>query len=321
MFDLKSIQTFLQGVNRFYATFERRDIRKRIIWQEGSTQVIDYALEPNKDLPVIFLIPSLINKSYILDLTCDLSFVGYFVSKGYRVYLVSFGEPIESEYDMGFISYKSRLEKALNDVRGRDKVITIGYCLGGLFACALSNKNIQSQVLIATPWRFKHFSSVLGLDNHEIMEQLISIIRMLDKVSPSLVQWFFYALDPYKIWHKFSNFSDMEKYKDIEKFIAIEQWVNDGISLSKKFVLEALELLRKDNLEEKKFFQVNKNLPTLIVAGTDDKIVPSSSYKELAELFINKEILVKDTGHIGLIISRMAKEEIWPKIDKFLKNS
>lgn len=318
MFDLRNIQTFLQGVNRFYANFERREIKRKIIWQEGSTEVIDYSFNPNKELPVLFLVPSLINKSYILDLASDFSFIGYFVSLGYRVYLVNFCEPIESEFNMGFVDYQIRLSRALRDLRQEDKIITMGYCLGGLFSCSLSGVNILAQVLIATPWSFKHFSNILGLNDPVILNQLMSIVETLEKVSPTLVQWFFSALDPYKIWNKFFSFSSMDQ--DIEKFIAIEQWINDGISLSKKFALEALDLLKKDDLASKGFFQMNKDIPTLFIMGEEDKIVPPESCEDLVKFFVNKKTVIKKTGHIGLIVSRLAKEQIWPEIETFLRS-
>ena len=206
-------------------------------------------------------------------------------------------------------------------VCGSDPVITIGYCLGGLFSCALHSSlnkaNLIGQILIATPWDFSHFKNVLGLSNPLILDNFIAMVSSLDRVSPALVQWFFSSIDSYKIWQKFCQFSDMDDEDEINKFILIEQWVNDGISLSKKFSLEALSMLNSSFLDKNKFFSKNKVNPCLFIGGNKDKIVPSSSYKLMCES-LNSEVLIKETGHIGLVVGKKAKEEIYPAIEIWL---
>lgn len=322
LFNLKNIQSFLRGVNRFYTHFERRNAANQIIWQEGSTSVIDHSQFMNDDLPILFFIPSLINKSYILDLIKDMSMVRYFALLGYRVYLVDFAEPLLEESNMGFIDYQQRLDRALNETCKNRPVVTIGYCLGGVFSCALhssSKANLIGQVLIATPWEFSHFKKILGLSDPSILKNLLSIVKAFDKISPSLVQWFFSSIDPNKIWNKFTKFSEMELKEDVDKFVSVEQWVNDGISISKKFAHESLSMLHSNDLTKGNIFTLNCKSPSLIIGGLDDKIVPPSSYMELNNLLANKLLVEKKAGHIGLIIGSLAKEEIWPEIENWLK--
>ena len=324
LFDLKKLHSFLRGVNKFYYNFEKKNSASTVVWQEGSTTVTEYAKNVSADLPILFVIPSLINKSYILDLTEDDSFVGHFASLGYRVYLVNFDEPMDDELHMGFDDYKNRLNRALAEVGQDNKIITIGYCLGGLFSCAIHSSSINDkligQILIATPWDFSHLKKILGLSDHLILDNFITIVNSLDMVSSALVQWFFSAIDPYKIWHKFCQFSEMHDEEEVGKFILIEQWVNDGISLSKKFALEALSMLDSSFLDKDKFFSINKSVPCLFIGGEKDKIVPPSSYEFICKV-LNSEILVKKTGHIGLIVGKVSKKEIYPAIEKWLHRS
>jgi polyhydroxyalkanoate synthase len=322
LFDLKNIQSFLRGVNRFYTHFERRNAANQIIWQEGSTSIIDHSQFMNNDLPILFLIPSLINKSYIFDLIKDMSMVRYFASLGYRVYLVDFAEPLKEEYNMGFSDYSQRLNRAINAVCKDSPVVTIGYCLGGVFSCAIhssSKANLLGQVLIATPWDFSHFKKILGLSDPLILKSFLSIVSAFDKVSPSLVQWFFSSIDPNKIWNKFAQFSEMELKQDVDKFVSVEQWINDGISISKKFAHESLSMLHSNDLARGKYFVLNSISPSLVIAGLEDKIVPPSSYLGLGNLLKNKVLIEKRAGHIGLIIGSLAKKEIWPEISDWLK--
>ena len=106
LFNLKKLHSFLQGVNKFYYNFEKRNVASKVIWQEGSTTVTEYIENVKDGLPILFVIPSLINKSYILDLSEDNSFVRHFASLGYRVYLVSFDEPLNDELHMGLMNMK-----------------------------------------------------------------------------------------------------------------------------------------------------------------------------------------------------------------------
>ena len=321
LFSLQKLHSFLQGVNKFYYNFEKRSAVSTVVWQEGSTTITEYANIVKADLPILFVIPSLINKSYILDLSEDDSFVRHFSTLGYRVYLVNFDEPLDDELHMGFDDYKNRLIRALTEVGKNNKIITIGYCLGGLFSCAIHSSlnvnNLIGQILIATPWDFSHFKKMLGLSNALILESFIAIFSSLNKISPALVQWFFSAIDPYKIWHKFCQFSEKNDEEEIEKFILIEQWVNDGISLTKKFALEALSMLNNSFLNKDKFLAISQSTACLFIGGEKDKIVPPSSYDFICKS-LKSEVLIKETGHIGLIIGRTAKKQIYPAIEEWL---
>ncbi len=325
---LDNIQDFLRGINRFYDQFSYRKLTNKVVWQEGSTRVIDYSCESKVELPILFFIPSLVNKSYILDLSEENSLCKYFAKLGYRVYLLDFSEPLESELSMSFLDYQTRIERAITESCPQDKVVTIGYCLGGLFSCAINSRkkvNLSGQILIASPWDFTHLHQIFGLNNPFIFHKLISMSEGLDKISPVLIQLFFSSISPNRIWDKFCQFSTMEDGQEINKFLAIEQWVNDGISLSKKFALESLSMMINNSLQSKEFKLEgqsitieNCHLPCLLINGSEDKIVPVDSSMPLYMLLPNKEIFIEKTGHIGLIVSKLAKEKIWPKMEEWL---
>ena len=319
MFDLGNIQSFLTGVNKFYTQFDRREINNPVIWQEGSTKVVDYSVELKNNLPILFFIPSLINKSYILDLTEETSLVRYFAAKGYRVYLVDFTEPLADELNMGFVEYTQRISRAIDAIAKQNPVVSIGYCLGGVFSCALHSSaklNLVGQILIATPWDFSHLKDRFSLNNPLVVQNLVLLSDNLDKIPPSMVQLFFSYLDSSRIWNKFCQFSYMHNQQEIDKFLAIEQWVNDGISITRKFALESLTMI----VDNKQLFVVNCKTPCLLFSGKEDKIVPPSSCMPLYSTLANSEILVEETGHIGLIVSKLAREKIWPKIEGWLNN-
>jgi len=318
MFDLENIHSFLKGTNAFYQQYSRKERDKKIIWKEGSTSIIQFSESSNSHLPILFFIPSLINKSYILDLDENTSIINYFVKLGFSVYLIDFEEPLDSELSFTLSDYINRLNIGIDVISAQKPFITIGFCLGGIFSCLLNEKaNFLGQVLIATPVNLGHFKNIFNLNNSLVVQNFKATIEPLAKVPHFLVQVFFSAIDPTQIWQKFCEFSAMQNSQDIQKFLTIEQWVNDGISLSKSFALECLSFITDNSLESALPKDLN-HLPTLLINGSDDKIVPLESSLPLYKLAENKEIIVENTGHIGLIISTTAKEKIWPAIHKWL---
>ena len=57
--------------------------------------------------------------------------------------------------------------------------------------------------------------------------------------------------------------------------------------------------------------------PTLVVAGTDDPIIPLVNARMMARLLPNAELHTYDDGHLGLIVKA---DELAPRIAKFLRH-
>jgi polyhydroxyalkanoate synthase len=321
MLDLENIREFLNGATKFYTQFSRRETIEKSVWQEGSTSILDYTNNPKLGLPILFFIPSLINKSYILDLTEKISMVKYFAKLGYPVYLVNFSESLSDEASIGFNEYLTRITLAMEAICGNQKIITIGYCLGGIFSLALhaqKRENLIGQILIATPWDLSHLKEVFGLNNPLILKNVKLLFKNCNKISPYLIQLSFSSLNPSRIWEKFCKFSNMQQQEDIDNFLKIEQWVNDGVCLTKKFALEALSMIENNDLQNEKLFSIPINAPCLSINGLEDKIVPASSCKELYKNMSHHKNITENTGHIGLIVSKLSREKIWPEIEKWL---
>ena len=129
-------------------------------------------------LKPILVIPSLINRSYILDLSEQNSFMRHLGEKlsdqGYAPFLLDWGAPGPIEYQYNLADYvKIPLSQALktltdwsrdgNADHGTQPITVIGYCMGGVLALALALRNpqvIKNLVLLATPWNF-HADSAL----------------------------------------------------------------------------------------------------------------------------------------------------------------
>lgn len=79
------------------------------VWQSGTTRLLDYGTTSKgaANGPPLLIIPSLINRSYIVDLTERRSLMRYLAARGFRPLLVDWGETGEVERDFTLDDYIS----------------------------------------------------------------------------------------------------------------------------------------------------------------------------------------------------------------------
>ena len=114
-----------------------------VVYQNDLIQLIQYQPTTDKvrEIPLL-IVPSVVNKFYILDLTPESSFVRYFVSQGYTVFILSWRN---ISLELQHLTWDDYVEKgvmqaidATRAITKQDKINALGYCVGGaLLACAL----------------------------------------------------------------------------------------------------------------------------------------------------------------------------------------
>ena len=103
----------------------------------------------------ILLIPSWVNKYYVLDLTEKNSFVKWLTDQGYTVFLISWVNPDSSFRHTTFDDYirlgPLAASACIERITGEKQVSAIGYCLGGiLLACAMAHGDSQGEARFAS---------------------------------------------------------------------------------------------------------------------------------------------------------------------------
>ena len=200
------IGRFLAGIEGYRAhPYRRRLEDPPVLWQAGTTRVLAFGGEAS-GAPVL-LVPSLINRAYILDLTAQRSFARYLRERGLRPYLLDWGAPGADERDFGLDDYiLGRLEPALEAVHhdaGRP-VTLAGYCMGGTMVLPLAARaDVAALVLLATPWDFwadgRHQERLIAAH----LPGLTALIESLEQLPPDALQAMFAALDPLLAARKF----------------------------------------------------------------------------------------------------------------------
>ena len=139
---LKKSSAFVRGLIAYHEhPYVRPNAEnEEIVWQQGSTSLKEMKPIHSEEQGVIFMIPSLVNRSYILDLMPEYSLCEYLRNCGYRIFLLDWGRPGEEE-SLFFMQdyFLHRLLPAVEWVRSQTAapLFGFGYCMGGGFSSGI----------------------------------------------------------------------------------------------------------------------------------------------------------------------------------------
>ncbi len=302
-----------------------------IIWRDGTTRLYDYGGRAD-GLPLL-VVPSLINRAYIVDLAPGRSLMRFLAADGFRPFLVDWDGPGPEERGFTLSQYiAGRLSAALDQVRhatGRAPAV-IGYCMGGLLAVALAQlrpRDVASLVLLATPWDFHADRPQLSRSLARAMAGWQPIIDRVGELPVDGLQALFFALDPFQVARKFCAFGRLDPASArAAEFVALEDWLNDGVPLAAAVAAECIQGWYGDNTPANGAWRINAQridptklkLPTLVVVPQRDRIVPPASAEALLRAIPGAERLSPPLGHIGMVAAAGACEAMWRPLARWL---
>jgi polyhydroxyalkanoate synthase subunit PhaC len=318
---------FLKGIERYRNHSYRRDlVDPATLWQDGSTRLLDYG---GSGAPVL-VVPSLINRAYILDLMAEKSLLRWLAASGLRPLLVDWGKPEEIERHFTLTDYiAGRLEAALEVVNGEPMAV-IGYCMGGVLALALAERQprrVRALALLATPWDFHAERAEQAHLLGALSPSLTAAFGILGELPVDVLQTLFAALDPLLALRKFSRFAELgESDRRAREFVALEDWLNDGVPLALPAAETVLREWYGENATARGLWRVagrvvdpaRCTMPALVVVPAQDRIVPPGSARALAAALPAAEILAPPLGHIGMVVSREAPRAVWQPLRDWL---
>jgi polyhydroxyalkanoate synthase len=324
-------KNFIAGLEAYRLhPYRRGDERATVRWRSGSARLLDYG-EGGK--PVL-IVPSLINRYYILDLTEERSFARHLVAGGLRPLVVDWGEPGAFECDFDLTDYiagplEGALDAALNLNAG--PLAVCGYCMGGLLALALTARrpaDISHLALLATPWDFHAERTGQARLLGALVEWLPVLLGDRNTVPVTAIQSLFLALDPFLAERKFARFASLEPSSSTGiSFVALEDWINDSVPLARRVALECGRSWYRDNDPANGSWQVDGRairpqelaLPALAVLPGRDRIVPPRSAAPLAAALPRATVMRPPLGHIGMMSSQAAPATVWQPIVEWLR--
>lgn len=334
---VRRLSRMLEGIQRYRAHSYQRTLEDPpLLWAEGTTRLIDFRpLRAGPAQGAVMLVPSLVNRGYVLDLTAERSLARWLAARGIDVMLIDWGTPGADERDFTVTDYVARLGRAAGHAAaacGRPLGL-LGYCMGGLLTLPLAagylgpNPPIDRLILLATPWDFHaerpRQARLLGA-----MAGTLEPLMQAQGVLPiDALQALFATLDPFLAMKKFDAFARMDPESDrARSFVALEDWLNDGVPLAAPVARECMTRWYGENQPGNGTWRLSGfpvrprdvAMPTLALVPSGDRIVPPGSALALAEAIPDCRLERPKAGHIGMIVGGRADQTVWEPIRAFL---
>ncbi len=304
-----------------------------VVWGEGGSRLLDYGGPAGESGAPVLFVPSLVNRAYVLDLFEGRSMLRDMAARR-RTLLLDWGWPGEAERGFTLTDYiAGRLERAIGAVG--EPVVLVGYCMGGLLAVAAAQRRperVRGLALLATPWDFhaNDAGAARGLAG------LVPWLEpMLAPISPQLggrmpidaIQALFALMDPGGIAAKYAGFARVDQGSArARQFVAIEDWLNDGVPLAAAVARECLSGWYGANTPMQGAWRVagevvapgQLRLPAFVAVPGRDRIVPPESARPLAGLIEGAVLHAPAAGHVGMVAGASAERVLWQPLHGWL---
>ena len=328
------LTTMLAGVQA-YQNAPRADrawVVGQEIWRQGTTRLLDYGGDGR---PVLF-VPSLVNGAQVLDLTPDRGMLGWLRQNGHRPFLVDWGAPGEGELEFSLTDYICRRLSAVLDTviaATTQRPALVGYCMGGNLALALAQRRqveLSGLALLATPWDF-HGDGQQWPAIATLTPGLEDIMKGFGALPVDVMQAMFAALDPGLAQRKFRHFASLDQLGvEAAHFVALEDWVNDGVPLAPHVARDCLLGWYGNNdtargqwmIDDRAVDPSALTLPVFLAIPENDRIVPSASAQALADAIPPThlaQVIRPKAGHIGMVVGRRGKIGLWQPLSDWLE--
>ncbi len=289
---------------------------------------------PTEHKTPILVVYSLINRHYILDLLPNVSVIKNLQKQGFDIYTTDWGAPQSFDKSLSLETYAEKYigtaVKKIKEISGSDRVSLFGYCWGGLFSLlytSIHQENVKNLILHATPVDIEKEKTII--ENWTAHINADNLVDVFGNIPGWLLNLAFIMRNPVEIMLKYPRyFSEPRSLDEIIQFFAIETWLYDSRPITGQVYREIVDQVYRKNLLIKNKMKVgsdiinlkNITIPLLDIVGTKDDLVPPSSSKSIIDAVgsTDKKLIEFPTGHVGLCISNIAHEKLWPEVGKWI---
>ena len=337
-------QMFLRTQKMLEVTIDADDVKvgqtpKDVIWRRGRAQLYHYRpMAPRRVASPVLMVHSLVSKPYILDLYPGGSFAEFLLRQGFDVYLIDWGTPTEADRHLVLEDYVQKMLPTIVRQMAQDspsgRVLLLGYCMGGLlvalYAALHPRAPLDAICVLTTPVDF----SKMGLFSSWTDRRYFDVDRIVDRlgnIPAEMIMRSFAMLKPASeyspvryigLWQNILN----DRY--VEQYRAFNKWTNDQIPFPGECFRQVTKELQWENklikgelvLGGKRVDLGKIKWPFLHVLGKRDHIVPLESGEPLVQLVgsKDKEQIVIEGGHVGIVAGRGAVKQLWPRVAEWL---
>lgn len=285
-----------------------------------------------ESLPLL-LVPSLINRWYVLDLRQGASLARAMVYAGLDTWCLDWGVPEDEDRHLSWNEVVARLARAIRAVRretGASRVGLLGYCMGGTLAAiqtALAPDHVAVLVNLAGPIDFSHGGPLTHQTDPRWFDA--QAIAEAGNVQPFMMQSGFVALRPTLQIAKWVSYLDRAHDPAFRtSFDALEAWSGDNVPFPGAAYATYIGDLYQKNALVKGAHRVggrrvdlgNIECPLLTVVTDRDTICPPLAASALNDhaSSADAEVFVVPGGHVGAVVGGKAPTLLYPKLASWL---
>jgi polyhydroxyalkanoate synthase len=289
--------------------------------------------EPTTGLPVL-LVPSMINRWYILDLRPGASVAEAMVQSGRDTWLLDWGIPQDEDRYLTWAEILDRLGRAVRRVKretGAEKIGLLGYCMGATLASiwtALNPDEVAAFANLAGPIDFSQGGMLRDLVDARWFDP--KALTAAGNLPAPQMQSGFVSLRPTAQIGKWITLAD--RYFDAEKraaFEALETWASDNIPFpASAYVTYIEELYQQNRLHEgthrvrgRTVNLADITCPVLSIGTSRDTICPKDAACALNTHVSSAvtDTLIVPGGHVGAVVGSQAHKRLYPGITDWFR--
>jgi polyhydroxyalkanoate synthase len=286
------------------------------------------------DAPPVVLVPSMINRWYVLDLRPGSSVAEAFVNAGLDTWLLDWGAPEDNDRYFTWNEALQRLDRMVRRVRretGKPKASVLGYCMGATLAsvhAALFPEFYAGFVNLLGPIDFSEAGMLGRMTDPRWFDA--AVVAEAGNVSPQQMQSGFKLLRPTQDVAKAVTL--FEKALDPafrEAFQALETWAGDNVAFpAAAYVTYIGELYQQNRLVQGKHWALGRRVdlksitcPLLTVAADKDTICPPKAAVALNAAVGSSQTRVLNVpgGHVGAVVGSKASAKLYPELITWMK--
>lgn len=306
------------------------------VLRDGTAQLTRFRGQraPDPGLPLL-LIPSMINRWYVLDLREGASLASALVESGLDTWCLDWGIPNDEDRYLEWDDVIARIGRMVRRVKretGAPKVGVLGYCMGGTVSAiwtALHPDQVAALVNLAGPIDF----SEGGVLRHMVDPRWFDPtgVTAAGNLSPAQMQSGFVAMRPTSQLAKWVGFLDRaHSPADRLAFEALEAWAGDNIPFPAAAYQRYIhDLYQENQLVAGTHVVAGRRVdlgaircPVMTVVTSRDTICPPPAATALNDRCgsSDKRVFTVPGGHVGAVVGSKATAVLYPELTSWLRS-
>lgn len=312
---------------------------KDTVFRQGRGSVYRFRGTGDRSHLPVLLVPSMINRWYVIDLREGASLASALLRNGdeaapWETFCFDWGIPEDEDRYQTWDDALGRLDRAVRFVQretGAPKVAIVGYCMGATMSgiyTALNTDRVAALVNLAGPFDFSHAGRLGTMVDARWFDP--AAMTAAGNLGANQMQSGFLSLAPTSAISKWIGLADRaHDPKSVEAFAALETWASDNIPFpAAAYVTYIRELYQENRLIRGEHWARGERVdltrircPVLSIVAERDAICPPKAATALNDATSSsvKDVLSVPGGHVGAVVGSRAARELYPRLYAWLK--